>query len=62
MRPAQRRRAKPALKDSDLRNFLKAFGVRRDVIERAVRRSLAFQRPALASARASESRPTWRAP
>ena len=59
---ARRRRAKPAPKDSDLRIFLKAFGVRRDVVERAVRRSLALQRPVVTSARAFEHRPTWRSP
>jgi len=61
-RLAQRRTAKVAPKNSDLGIFLRVFGVRRDVVERAVRRSQILQRPGgkRAPARAFEARPTWR--
>jgi hypothetical protein len=59
-RLARRRTAKPAPKNTDLGIFLRVFGVRQGVVERAVRRSMLLQRRGAkrAPARAFEPRAT----
>jgi len=61
--PAKRRTAKAAASsNTDLRRFLKAFGVRRGVLERAARHPSVLPRPLKTepTARAYRPQPTWR--